>query len=612
MDNPFTTPCKKYIQTSGLIILIFLFFLAVPITGDSPGTYNSVTILSTMTPEERVGQIFMPAISPSGSNGTTEMTEELETMFDTIHPGGVILFARDISAIDQLVTLTDDLQKKGAFESSDTHYPLFISIDQEGGLIGRLPFGPRMPGNMALGAAGSEELTYAVAREIGRELASLGINMNFAPVLDVETNQDNPVIGVRSFGGDPHLVADHGDAYIRGMQETGIVCSGKHFPGHGDVDVDSHFSLPVENHDRERMDEVELVPFRSAIQSGVDAIMTAHIIFPAYDDTITTLPDGQEMPIPATLSRPILTGLLREELQFDCLIITDAMMMKAISDNFGTGDAAVMAVRAGADIILMPEPVEEAYAAVLNAYQTDPEIEARVNESVIRILSVKKQLSGSTAQAETLDLSDRIQEAESVCLGDEIYALERAAADQAVTLVKDRDKSIPLSVTEKDCIVVFSPTAAFSDEFVRVFDETSSPGFPYPSVITYTDQNNLTEEQKQLVSAASYVVLGTLSSNPGHRADDYYIPRFSQDLIRFADEAGVMVIGISLGQPYDIMYMQDIPVYLATYAGRPGGQNLMAAVRAITGEIPIQGTLPVTIEDADGNVLYPIGYGLVG
>lgn len=603
--KPIISPCQRYVQTSGLIILILLLLLAVPITGDSPET-----IFSTMTTEERVGQVFMPAISPSGSNGTTEMTEELETMFDTIHPGGVILFSRDINAIDQLVTLTDELQKKGAFESGGTQYPLFISIDQEGGLIGRLPFGPRMPGTMALGAAGSVELTRSVAREIGRELASLGITMNFAPVLDVETNQDNPVIGVRSFGGDPTMVAEHGVAYIRGMQEAGIICSGKHFPGHGDVDVDSHFSLPVENHDRDRMNEVELVPFRSAIQSGVDSIMTAHIIFPAYDDTITPLPDGQEMPTPATLSRPILTGLLREELGFNGLIITDAMMMKAISDNFGTGDAAVMAVRAGADIILMPEPPEEAFAAVLAAYQTDPEVRERVNESVIRILTLKEQQLSSFEEHMDTDLATRIATAESVCLGEEIYALEQTAADKAVTLVQDRDNNIPISLSEEENIVVFSPTDPFSDEFIRAFDEVPVSDLTRPDVITYTDQNNLTDEQKQAVSAASYVILGTFSSNAGHRGEEYYIPRFSQDLIRYAADEGVTVIGISLGQPYDIMYMQDIPVYLASYAGRTGGQNLMAAVRAITGEIPIQGTLPVSIDDAAGDLLYPIGYGL--
>ncbi|MBN1166815.1 MAG: hypothetical protein JXA44_06750 [Methanospirillaceae archaeon] len=231
--------------------------------------------------------------------------------------------------------------------------------------------------------------------------------------------------------------------------------------------------------------------------------------------------------------------------------------------------------------------------------------------SISGILSVKENLSASSGKAGELDRSARVEEALSVCLGDEIFSLEQTAAEQAVTLVKDRDGIIPVSFREDDSIIVFSPTEAFSSEFTLAFDDVLPPDTLRPTVITYTDRNNLTDEEKGMVGSASYVLLGTVSSNAGHRSEEYYIPRFSQDLRSYAEEAGVTVIGISLGQPYDIMYMQDIPVYLATYAGKTGGRNLIAAIRAISGEIPIQGTLPVAITDAEGRVLYPINHGLM-
>lgn len=219
------------------------------------------------------------------------------------------------------------------------------------------------------------------------------------------------------------------------MHTAGIICSGKHFPGHGDVDVDSHIGLPLENHNKTRMNEVELVPFKSAINLGVDAIMTAHIIFPAYDNATNQVQGGKEVPTPATLSKPILTGLLLDELSFDGLIITDAMMMKAIQDNFKNGDSAVRAVRAGADIILYPDPIDEAYDAVLAAYKTDPEIQARVDESVRRIISMKEKYglitrSSSGEKTSDANLTSRITAARKTCLGDETAAIEREAAEK--------------------------------------------------------------------------------------------------------------------------------------------------------------------------------------
>ncbi|MCA1916812.1 glycoside hydrolase family 3 protein [Methanospirillum hungatei] len=570
-----------------------------------------------MTDEERVGQIFMPSISPLSGNGTQEMTPELQSMLKKIHPGGVILFARDLSSVEQVVRLIDALQNESPTLEQGDKIPLFISIDQEGGYLTRLPFGPRMPGNMALGASRSAVTTRRVAKTIGDEISSLGINMNFAPVLDVETNQNNPVIGIRSFGSDPNLVTELGDAYIAGMHDAGIICSGKHFPGHGDVDIDSHLGLPLENHSKARMNEIELVPFKSAIASGVDTIMTAHIIFPAYDNSTNLLDDGTEVATPATLSKSILTGLLREELSFDGLIITDAMMMKAIVDNFKTGDAAVRAVRAGADIILYPDPVDEAYEAVLTAYQTDQEMRARVDESVRRILAMKEKygiIDPLVSEKNPIsDMASRIAHAQEICLGEEAYAVEREASEQTVTLLSDRSNRIPFSCSEMKSIAIFTPTMLFTNETSLAVEEKCNGQGYSPEIFAYTYQNEteLSEEQQQSVMNASLVILGTSSSNATQRTNEYYIPQFSRDLLDFANDYEIPVAGFALNQPYDIIFMQDVPIYVATYAGRTGGQNIHSAIRALFGEIPITGTLPVNIEDENGTVIFPMNSGII-
>ncbi len=600
-----------------ILSLIFIGFNISPVLSDSSESIHIDLVFSNMTDEERVGQIFMPAISPLSGNGTQEMTPELQSMLKKIHPGGVILFARDLSSVEQVATLTDALQIEGPVLEHGDKIPLFISIDQEGGLINRIPFGPRMPGNMALGASRSTETTRRVAKTIGDELSSLGINMNFAPVLDVETNQNNPVIGIRSFGSDPNLVAELGDAYIAGMHDAGIICSGKHFPGHGDVDIDSHLGLPLENHSKARMNEVELVPFKSAIATGVDAIMTAHIIFPAYDNTTTLLDDGTEVATPATLSKPILTGLLREELSFDGLIITDAMMMKAIIDNFKTGDAAVRAVRAGADIILYPDPVDEAYEAVLAAYQSDPEMKARVDESVRRILSMKDKygiINPYVSEKNPIpDMASRIAHAQEVCLGEEAYAVEREASEQTVTLLSDQNNRVPFSCSEMKSIAIFTPTMPFTNETSLAVEEICNQQGYSPEIFAYTYQNEteLSEEQQQSVMNASLVILGTSSSNATQRTNEYYIPQFSRYLLDFASEYKIPVAGFALNQPYDIMFMQDVPIYVATYAGRAGGQNIHSAIRALFGNIPITGTLPVNIENENGTIIFPMNSGII-
>ena len=302
-------------------------------------------------------------------------------LIDEFAVGGVVLMGRNIGPPEQTRGTIAELQARAR---ADGLPPLFVAVDQEGGRVQRLgpPHYPKHPSARAVGETGDPEQARSEARRVGEGLRELGFNWDFAPVLDVNNNPRNPVIGDRAYGDDPTRVAAMGAAAVRGFQEdAGILACGKHFPGHGDTDTDSHQSLPRIGHDRARLDAIELVPFRAALEAGLAAVMTSHILFPALDPAL-----------PATLSPAILTGLLREELGFDGLIITDDLEMKGVAEGWGAAEAAVLAVQAGADLLLCGhtwETQREIQKALLHAVQTGRLSEARVEETVGHIAAAK-------------------------------------------------------------------------------------------------------------------------------------------------------------------------------------------------------------------------------
>lgn len=321
-----------------------------------------------------------------GFDGTSVSPEwaELQARYT---PGGMILFARNLEDPAQIIELTNGLQTRSP------HAPLLIAIDQEGGRVSRLPTGFTIfPPCGLVGACRSEELAYAAAAVTAAELRAVGVNMNMAPVLDVHSNPDNPIIGDRAYGTEPDVVAELGVAAIRGFQGKGIVACGKHFPGHGDTSTDSHKELPVVKASAEVLFERELPPFRRAIAEGLASIMTAHVVYPALD--------AQR---PATLSPAILTGLLREQLGFDGVVVTDDLEMHAIVDHHGIGDAAVQAFLAGADILLICKDHDRAVAAmeaVRKAVESGIISPDRVDTSVRRIMQLKRKFLRSHLPAD--------------------------------------------------------------------------------------------------------------------------------------------------------------------------------------------------------------------
>lgn len=321
---------------------------------------------------DQIGQLFMV-----GFDGTT-VSADLAAFIKEYQPGGIILFSRNLESVAQIVELTNDLQR------CSPHSPLLISIDQEGGRVSRLPKDFTIfPPCDVLGRCRSSELAYAAAATTAKELKAVGINMNMSPVLDVNSNPLNPVIGDRAFGTTPDIVSELGLATVGGLQDNRVVACGKHFPGHGDTNSDSHKELPVVSASRARLERIEFPPFLHAVANGVAAIMTAHVLYQALDEKR-----------PATLSPTIIGRFLREELHYDGIVLTDDLEMHAIIDHYGIGDATIQALHAGCDMPLICKDRNRVVAALhaVDKAVANADISAgRLAQSLARIRRVKER-----------------------------------------------------------------------------------------------------------------------------------------------------------------------------------------------------------------------------
>ena len=336
-----------------------------------------------MTLTEKIGQMLLYGWYSKDEALSPTVTDHAAALVDEFMVGGIILMRRNVQNPAQLRGLTDSLQALAARRGLP---PLFITIDQEGGKATHLRPPHFLPSReqVLIGNTGDVNEARAGAREIGEQLKRGGINWNFAPVLDVNNNPNNPIIGHRSFGSDADLVSRMGVAAVHGYQDdAGVMSCGKHFPGHGDTDTDSHLALPVIAHNRARLEAIELAPFRAAIKAGIAGIMTSHILFPAFDEKL-----------PATLSPAILTGLLRQEMGFEGVIITDCLEMKGVADGWGEAEAAVMSVEAGSDILLCCHTwsiQRNLQQALIKAVESGRIPESRIDKSVARIQLAKSR-----------------------------------------------------------------------------------------------------------------------------------------------------------------------------------------------------------------------------
>ncbi|MFI6798013.1 glycoside hydrolase family 3 protein [Streptosporangium canum] len=348
----------------------------------TPGASKVEAVLARMSVEDKVGQLFMPVLYGPAANtvsGENQARFGVGTPAKAVakyRPGGVILFpwADNVKNVRQVVALTNGLQK------ASPEIPLLVGADQENGRVSRMaPLVTEMPGASVIGSTGDPSLARRAAKVTGIELRALGINLDFAPVADVNINPRNPVIGPRAYGSDPKKVAPMVAAAVQGFHDAGIASTAKHFPGHGDTNVDSHSGLPVIQHSLSQWNKLDAPPFAAAIGKNIDAIMSAHVVMPKLD------PSGD----PATLSKPILTGLLREKLGFNGVVSTDALDMAGVRKKYGDGQVAVRAIQAGVDLLLMPPDFPKAYGAVLAAVKSGKISTARLDQSVRRLLKLK-------------------------------------------------------------------------------------------------------------------------------------------------------------------------------------------------------------------------------
>ena len=514
--------------------------------------------------KEKIGQLLM-----FGFDGTS-VTDETIEMIKKYKAGNVILFTRNITSGKQLKELNQTLQKL-AYEHIGI--PLFIGIDQEGGMVTRIQQGATFfPGAMTLAANGSVEDAYRIADYMGYELRKLGVNMNFAPVLDVNNNPKNPVIGVRSFSDDPKIVSEFGSAYIKGMQNH-VIATGKHFPGHGDTVVDSHLGMPKVDYDRNRLEKIEFVPFKKAINDGLLAMMSSHIDFPALTQ------DG----LPTTLSKDVMTNLLREEFKFEGLIVTDGMQMKAIADNYGTVNASLMAVEAGVNIYCICHSRElqiESLAYIEEAIHSGKIQESLIDERVKRILDFKKMF------VEPIDLEETYEDISRDIMKKEAVELSYKVVEGAASLVKGK----ALVLKEKALFVGIMPKATtIADERLGHHDmfEMIEKDMKTLDVVKLSIRPSETDIERVYNQAKAYdqLIITTYNGN---------VYQEQIDLIDKLAHLNKEIHVISLRNPYDLYYSKHIHNYVCLYEYTPNSMKVL--LKYLKGELELKGKVPVKYE----------------
>ncbi|MFE4700446.1 glycoside hydrolase family 3 protein [Streptomyces sp. NPDC056738] len=568
-----------------------------------PGSDKALrALISRMTLEEKVGQLFVmrvyghSATAPDQADIDANLKEiGVRTAAELIakyRVGGIIYFAWAHNTRDphQIAALSNGIQR--ASLELPRGLPLLISTDQEHGIVARVGKPATLfPGAMALGAGGSRSDARTVGRISGAELRAIGINQDYSPDADVNVNPANPVIGVRSFGADPDAVAGLVAAEVKGYQSSGVAATAKHFPGHGDTAVDSHFGFPVITHSRELWSELDAVPFRAAIRAGIDSIMTAHIMVPALD------PAGD----PATLSHPILTGILRGELGYDGVVVTDSLGMEGVRTKYGDDRVPVLALKAGVDQLLNPPDLNVAWNAVLNAVRGGELTEARLDESILRILRLKAK-HGVLSDPYVRDAAvDRV-----VGVPEHLRAADRIA-ERTTTLLVNEEGLLPLSRLRTPRVLVVgadpaSPSLSDGPPTTVMAAALTGLGFTATALSTGTAPSAATIAKAVTAAADADLVVALTYNLTATGAQKTLVDRLVA--------TGVPVTAVAIRNPYDIAQIPGVGACLASYSWTD--VEVRAAARVIAGRVEPRGALPVPVQRADdpAQVLYPIGYGL--
>jgi beta-N-acetylhexosaminidase len=543
------------------------------------------TTLAAMTLDEKVGQLIIPATVGMFMSQDSDAFQQIRRDITEFHVGGYHMLG-EVNNLHEpagVALLINHLQEMSKI-------PLLITADFEGGVGLRYMGATRLPRAMAMGATSNPESAYQAGRVTAEEARAMGVNVNFYPVVDVNNNARNPIINIRSFGGDPKAVSAMARAYIRGSQSAGAMATAKHFPGHGDTSTDSHLELPSLDIDRARLNAIELPPFRAAVEEGVGAVMSAHIALPRIETE----------KLPATLSHKMLTDVLRGELKFGGVIFTDAMNMRGVAAHYPDGEAAVRAVKAGADVILFPPNVEQAFTAIKRAVESGEIKESRVDESVRRILAAKERLGLEKNRIADLNKLDKV-------LGSKEH--QRAAQqiiESAITLVRDNKNVLPLKLAPEQKVLFI--TMVDNNEGWR----DGAPGRAFLTGLTMRHPKTTNVYVSDKTAPAEFDLIKRLAAfsdvvivNGFIRVSAYKgsidLTDGEIDLLKHLSAADKPFAFVLYGSPYMISFVPELPSYVLAYEYYPAAEE--AALKAVLGEIEFKGKLPVELPG-----FYPIGH----
>jgi beta-N-acetylhexosaminidase len=621
--------------------------------------YGSVEeILEHMTLRDKICQCLMMDFrkwkdAEGKSQDMTVLPQEVAGEIAEYRFGSIILFANNIKETQATLKLTKDMQ---AAVLSGGGLPLLIATDQEGGRVYRLGSGTALPGNMAIAAGGDTENAKLSAEVIGREMSALGINTTLAPVLDVNSNAGNPVIGVRSFGDDADATGSYGTAFLKGLNATDTIGCLKHFPGHGDTATDSHTGLPVVNKTKKQLYECELKPFKAAADSGADMIMTAHILYPKVDSSkLRSEKTGKDESRPATMSKTILTGILRQEMGFDGVIITDAMNMKGVADYFTKGQAAYEAFMAGADMICMPiervetqgyintlaeseSELESFLAYIEDKAQNDPAVEARITEAAGRVIALKMEKG-----ILDYDADEYTEERAAATVGSaENRDIERKVSAQGVTVVRNDNKLLPYRPSKNARVLMLCPYDNERAPMIMGLNRARAAGLVPKgvSVDYYTFSRNdkkIEGELKDKIDKAELVIMNSELYDAEDMSYGWYTSSVPKMITEYCKSTGTKSVVMSVSIPYDVQLYPDADAVLAVYGCKGSsmeitkelidgaitedtkacGPNIITGVEVIFGVFGASGHLPVNVPKFDSKtatytdkIVYKRGYGV--
>ena len=600
-------------------------------------------LLANMSTEDKIAQKLMPTFRYfTNENGelaaVTDMNSDISDLLNKHGFSGVILFAQNISTAEQTVKLIGDMQTANA--AAQNRPQLFIGVDQEGGSITRIDFGTSFCGNMALAATGNPDNAKQCGNAIGSELAALGFNVDFAPVVDVNSNPSNPVIGTRSFSDNADTAALFGSAFMQGIQSQGVSAALKHFPGHGDTSTDSHTGLPCIYKTYAELKSSDLIPFQKCADLGSDMIMTAHIQFPEIEtETYTSISTGEEITLPATLSKTIINDILRGDMSYDGVVITDAMQMDAIAENFDSLDSAQLAFNAGVDILLMPmdtyspEDFEELsqYISDIAELADNGTISMEsIDSSVLRILKLKQKRG--LLDAYSSDVTSKIEKANEQVGSEANHNTEWEIVKNSITLVKNDSNALPIKSGRTVIVTAHSDENNAVEYGLQKLRDDGKISNDFNVTVISRDVG-LAELEAEIDGAENVIALSEVGfaeeMNPysGYGADSSAI----DSLIDYAHECGAGFTVISCDLPYDSARYLSADSILIAWSSKGAsedsrisdgdlesyGANIPCAVYLAFSqtESPV-GKLPVDIPKLDDyygystEILYQRGFGL--